>query len=436
MEFIYNIAEYIANYFDAACAIIFLTCTLGKNSRISNKKVFLGIIILTVTILGYLQDTTTNSTMQHCIIFSICLIFELLFLNNSIGWKFLANIIFNLLLVFTNMFVMYILVNISHLSIEQLCTPGIIRVLVLLFHKTIFVVFLLTTSVFIRKKSIELKKHVIAMILFTGILLICSILINITKQGNLTTTQESQLLIITFGILAICIAVCICIYQLNQQYKYELENTRLLSRLQEEEYMLRKINEIYENNRILQHDLTRHFSIIQGLLDNGNIQETQSYISEITHNHLQHPAFVYTSSTILNTVLNNKAEQCHKKDISYKVTICGEIEESMQMNISIIISNLLDNAIAAECLQSHRQIAIYLSHDKGMYHIIVQNYIHESVLETNPSLITSKQDKKHHGIGIKSVRKIVHSLDGFYQQYEQNSYFITNIILPDSTNCA
>ena len=198
------------------------------------------------------------------------------------------------------------------------------------------------------------------------------------------------------------------------------------------------MNELYENNRILQHDLTRHFTILQGLLEQSDIHEAECYIKEVTQKHLSHTSYVYTSSNILNSVLNDKAEQCSKADIAYHVTISGIIDKSIQMNLGIILSNLLDNAIEAEGLQQTecRKIIVQLFHEKGMYRIIVKNYIQHSVLDTNPFLLTNKKNKQQHGFGIKSIRKIVQSLDGIYQQYEQDSYFITSIILTDSAKCA
>lgn len=438
MEFIYNIAEYIANYLDAAFAILFISYTLGRNTRISNKKIYTIITILTVALLGYLQDSTTNSAVQDSIIFTICFVFALLFLNKSIGWKIVVTIIFLLLLTFSNMLVTYGMTSLADISVEQLCSPGTLRLFLLLFHKIVFILMLFISSLLLRKQGMAYRQCLIAIFLFAGILLSCSILINITKTGNLTISQESQLLIVTIGICAISTAVGICVYQMNRQYQRELENTRLLSRLQEEETMLNKMNELYENNRILQHDLTRHFTILQGLLEQDDIHEAECYIREVTQKHLSHASYVYTSSNILNSVLNDKAEQCDKAAITYQVTISGTIEEAIQMNLGIILSNLLDNAIEAECLQQKedRKIIVQMFHEKGMYHLLVKNYICQSVLDTNPFLLTNKKNKQQHGFGIKSIRKVVHSLDGIYQQYEQESYFITSIILPDSTKCA
>lgn len=438
MEFIYNIAEYIATYLDAAFAILFIIYTLGRNCRITNKRAFALITIVTIAVLGYLQDCTSNSMIQHFTIFTICLVFSIIYLGDSIWRKFFISIIFNLLLILTNMFVTYGIVSATQLSIEQLCSPGILRLFVLLFHKIVFFILLFVASTILRKQSITYQFCLIASLLFAGILFSCSVLINITKAGNLTSSQESQLLIITVGLCAISAAVTICVYQMNLQHQKELENTKLLSRLQEEEAMLNRINELYDNNQILEHDLSRHFSILQGLLEKEDLTEAKSYVSRITQKQLFHNSYVYTSSHILNHVLNEKAEQCKNLNIIYQVNVSGTIDQQLQVDLGIILSNLLDNAVEAECRLSsnHRMILVQLQQNKGMYHITIKNYIETSVLDKNPSLLTSKSDKKHHGWGVKSVRKIVHSLDGICQQYEQDSYFVTTIILPNSAKCA
>ena len=438
MEFIYNIAEYIATYLDAAFAILFIIYTLGRNCRITNKRAFALITIVTIAVLGYLQDCTTNSLIQDCIIFTICFVFACFLLDKSVGFKLVVAIIFLLLLTFTNMFVIYSIISIAHINIEQICTPSVLRLFTLLFHKIIFFILLFFTSSLLRKQTITYLPCLIAILLFAGILISCSVLINITKAGNLTSSQESQLLIITVGLCAISAAVTICVYQMNLQHQKELENTKLLSRLQEEEAMLNRINELYDNNQILEHDLSRHFSILQGLLEKEDLTEAKSYVSRITQKQLFHNSYVYTSNHILNHVLNEKAEQCKNLNIIYQVNVSGTIDQQLQVDLGIILSNLLDNAVEAECRLSsnHRMILVQLQQNKGMYHITIKNYIETSVLDKNPSLLTSKSDKKHHGWGVKSVRKIVQSLDGICQQYEQDSYFVTTIILPNSAKCA
>ena len=151
--------------------------------------------------------------------------------------------------------------------------------------------------------------------------------------------------------------------------------------------MLNRINELYDNNQILEHDLSRHFSILQGLLEKEDLTEAKSYVSRITQKQLFHNSYVYTSSHILNHVLNEKAEQCKNLNIIYQVNVSGTIDQQLQVDLGIILSNLLDNAVEAECRLSsnHRMILVQLQQNKGMYYITIKNYIETSVLDKNPS---------------------------------------------------
>ena len=64
-----------------------------------------------------------------------------------------------------------------------------------------------------------------------------------------------------------------------------------------------------------------------------------------------------------------------------------------------------------------------------MYEILsVQNYCTESVLDTNPELVTNKPDSQNHGFGLTSVKKIVRKYVGDITYCEENNYFFVNIM--------
>ena len=184
MEFIYKLVEYIATYLDATFAILFITYTLGRNTRITNNKIFAAITIVFIAVLGYLQDSTTDSVIQDSIIFTICFLFSIFLLNRSISRKIFVSLIFLILLTFSNMFVTYSIVSITQISIEQLCSLGVPRLFLLLLHKIVFFIFLFIASTLLRKQSITYQFCLIAAFLFAGILFSCSVLINITDRKS------------------------------------------------------------------------------------------------------------------------------------------------------------------------------------------------------------------------------------------------------------
>lgn len=99
--------------------------------------------------------------------------------------------------------------------------------------------------------------------------------------------------------------------------------------------------------------------------------------------------------------------------------------------MAILLSNLLDNAIEAEKLQTEKQqIALKMFVYKDSMNIIVENYIEESVLQKNPNLKTSKHDKKGHGIGIDSVKELVRRENGTIAFFEENGNFVAHVMIP------
>ena len=59
----------------------------------------------------------------------------------------------------------------------------------------------------------------------------------------------------------------------------------------------------------------------------------------------------------------------------------------------------------------------------------MKNRISSSVLENNKKLQTSKSDKKNHGYGLKTVRMLSETHNGMVDVYENDSYFIVNVLL-------
>lgn len=67
----------------------------------------------------------------------------------------------------------------------------------------------------------------------------------------------------------------------------------------------------------------------------------------------------------------------------------------------------------------------------GSYlHIIIQNRISKPVLINGELPKTSKEDKKHHGIGTGNIIDTVKSSNGAIEFYEQDDWFVADVLLP------
>jgi sensor histidine kinase YesM len=107
----------------------------------------------------------------------------------------------------------------------------------------------------------------------------------------------------------------------------------------------------------------------------------------------------------------------------------GENYNSLWDNMSILLSNLLDNAINGCQYSDEPRIDLEITRKKAYVQIIIKNSIPNSVLLQNPDLNTTKLEKSMHGYGIASIREISSKYDGTVNFREENDMFIAEIWL-------
>ena len=63
--------------------------------------------------------------------------------------------------------------------------------------------------------------------------------------------------------------------------------------------------------------------------------------------------------------------------------------------------------------------------------ILVKNKIARSVLEDNPDLLSDKEEKSQHGLGVKQIKALTEKYDGLCDFYEQDQYFCACVFIPE-----
>ena len=78
----------------------------------------------------------------------------------------------------------------------------------------------------------------------------------------------------------------------------------------------------------------------------------------------------------------------------------------------------------------NRELNISVFKNNSFLNIVVSNTILKSVIDDNPELQTTKSDSSKHGIGTKSVKRIVGAYNGMVDFYEEDSTFKVKVQLP------
>lgn len=220
--------------------------------------------------------------------------------------------------------------------------------------------------------------------------------------------------------------------KINQNNTEQTETELLKLSLKQQSEMIEKIKVQYDNLSEMRHDYVHELAYIQGVLEDKNYIKLEEYIKEkLSSEKLKGYNFIFTSNKIIDSVINYKFSIAEQKGISVVCTLTADIPESFERDISIILSNLLDNAIeASEKLKDVKpEIILNIFEKSDYYSILIKNRIADSVISVNRQLHTTKADKQHHGYGLKTVRVLADSHNGMVDIYEKDGFFIVNALL-------
>lgn len=220
--------------------------------------------------------------------------------------------------------------------------------------------------------------------------------------------------------------------KINAKNTEETEKKLLKLSLEQQAEMIDKIKMQYDSLLEMRHNYVHELAYLQGVLSEKNYDKINDYITEkLSSEKLQGYNYIFTSNKVIDSVINYKFSNAEQKGISVVCSLTAEIPESYERDVSIILSNLLDNAIEASgnLKNAKPEIILNVHEIAGYYSILVKNRISSSVLENNKKLQTSKSDKKNHGYGLKTVRMLAETHNGMVDVYENYSYFIVNVLL-------
>ena len=215
------------------------------------------------------------------------------------------------------------------------------------------------------------------------------------------------------------------------------ENARLLLELQRESDNMAYYNSLkdnYDRQRILIHDIKEHLNTI-ALLNNGkHTKEISDYISELSDSDALKASRTYCKNPIFNAILSRYAQICESEGISFAADIRYRTLDYFSANdYASLFGNLLDNAVAAASDTPHAFIDcnVSLIQNGNADLITVTNSCSNNPIAPDGILHTTKPDTINHGLGTRSIKRIVDSYDGItkYSYDEKDHYFIYTILI-------
>lgn len=217
--------------------------------------------------------------------------------------------------------------------------------------------------------------------------------------------------------------------ELNEKHKLQMENN------------FRPILEDYIHKlRANEHEYKNHLNAIYSIIQVSDEKEIKSninkYIGNIKeNNHLNN--LLYVDNTILKAILYSKMSLAEEKGIDIKYDITSNLEEIDldDMDLVVVLSNLLNNAIEGVEGTENPWINVVISElnnkDEKEYIIRVSNSVND-INQIDLSSITNKGTTtkgENRGYGLYNVKKLIKKVNGnILIEMEKDSIIIEVII--------
>lgn len=216
---------------------------------------------------------------------------------------------------------------------------------------------------------------------------------------------------------------------LESHVNMEMNFLQNLQHLQYENYKISKESIALVNQKY--HDLKHQIQLLRSEIDS---EEKLKYLDQMEQEIKAYETQNKTGNTVLDTILSAKSIQCQSKGITLTCVADGkEIEFMHPMDISALFGNALDNAIESVKKIDNpekRLIHVSVAKQKNFVRIRFENCYEGEILFENGVPATTKNNKKYHGFGIKSIQKIVEKYSGSMTISTKNGWFELRILLP------
>ena len=193
----------------------------------------------------------------------------------------------------------------------------------------------------------------------------------------------------------------------------------------------RNYQESEEMLHMMQHDLKHQ---IEGLRGETNEQKREAWLDKIENELDKWWLPQRTGNAVFGTILSAKLRKARQLDVRVTCVADGALLNRLHVaDICTIFGNALDNALESVVMipdPQKRLIHVSVSAQKNFIFINISNTLGTDLIETEDSLLTTKEDKKNHGYGLKGIKYAAGKYGGHVAYKAEDGWFRLNILIP------
>lgn len=199
---------------------------------------------------------------------------------------------------------------------------------------------------------------------------------------------------------------------------------------EQSEKHLNEVRSIHKEMRGYKHDFHHHLQALKGQLEAGEVDRALVYIEQLDNQLMNVDTLLKTGNVSLDAILSAKIAQAKAENIA--VNVKANVPDALtisDLELSIIIGNLLDNAIeACRTVTGERFIRIFISMKGSMLYFSMLNAAGEKMKKTGSLFATHKDGV--HGFGLRRAEAILEEHGGWVKYNSEDGAFTSEFLVP------
>ncbi|MGN0386658.1 MAG: sensor histidine kinase [Lachnospiraceae bacterium] len=261
-----------------------------------------------------------------------------------------------------------------------------------------------------------------------GLVPLCSIgMISVMIYTKSVT--DTGLVIASIGLILVNFFTFYLYNMLSETLASQYENEILRQKIQSYANQLDIMLHGEEKVKALRHDMKHHMNELRILAAKNQNRAIEEYIGDMDEFIKNPNEFVASGNVEIDSVMNFML--CKAKEeldiVNVNVRLPKSISHSFDINV--ILGNLLENSIEAAKKTQEKRLDMDIQLQQGVLRIQIENSFDGKLERRHQRLLTTKNIKELHGLGLENVRKIVEKYDGIMEVCPEGNTFRVAIVL-------
>ncbi len=420
-SYVYDIIETINAIAEILIIALFYHCIFDRKYNSTITYVISYLVAFAVLLASTLN--ISSPYMRIGVTFVILLLIAFLMYDGSKKVKLFASIYFILIFFISETLFVGILAIMGYGNPSELLESNMGRILGMIGTK-IFDFWIIVYSCRIYKNKVKSLPFRYWVLIILMPFLSAIILNQIFPANRSETNVMIGYVISVCGVLYLNFSV----FNYFESYDKQIRLATLEQIMERESENYRAIAGSYAEIRNIKHDLRNQVVVLNDLLKDDKYDEAKQHINQLYNGVEKVTSVCYTGNSAVDSIINLKGDYARNRNISYTSKIKVNSIDFDTISICRILGNAIDNAVeACERMETDEKCVCIEMHQLDNKLIIeIEN---TSLPVDVNNLITSKENKEAHGIGMQSIRQTVESMNGYVSCNYENGYFSIKIVL-------